>query len=44
MQLLGYNYKAAIGEPLTKLCADAIISWGAKQKKPDVNSSQKRKR
>ena len=26
MQLLGFNYKAAIGEPLTKLCADKISS------------------
>ena len=30
MQLLGFNYKAAIGEPLTKLCADAISSLGKK--------------
>jgi archaellum component FlaC len=28
MQLLGFNYKAAIGEPLTKLCSDAIHSIG----------------
>jgi hypothetical protein len=26
MQLLGFNYKAAIGEPLTHLCANAISS------------------
>lgn len=26
MQLLGFNYKAAIGEPLTQLCANAILS------------------
>jgi hypothetical protein len=26
MQLLGFNYKAAIGEPLTELCAKAILS------------------
>lgn len=26
MQLLGFNYKAAIGEPLTQLCATAILS------------------
>ena len=24
MQLLGFNYKQAIGEPLTEICADAI--------------------
>lgn len=37
MQLLGFNFKAAIGEPLTKLCANALSSLG--QKKP--NSTQK---
>ena len=26
MQLLGFNYKAAIGEPLTKKCAEAIAN------------------
>ncbi|WP_130868432.1 hypothetical protein [Intestinimonas massiliensis (ex Afouda et al. 2020)] len=31
MQLLGFNYKAAIGEPLTQLCANAISSlWNKK--------------
>ena len=30
MQLLGFNYKAAIGEPLTHLCANAIAGWGNK--------------
>lgn len=25
MQLLGFNYKAAVGEPLTQLCANAIL-------------------
>ena len=29
IQLLGFNYKAAIGEPLTQLCANAILSKGA---------------
>lgn len=28
MQLLGFNYKAAIGEPLTKICSEAILAWG----------------
>ncbi len=32
MQLLGFNYKAAIGEPLTQICADAISSIGTKNK------------
>lgn len=31
MQLLGFNYKAAIGEPLTQLCAGAITSLSAKK-------------
>ena len=30
MQLLGFNYKAAIGEPLTQLCATAITKIGNK--------------
>lgn len=28
MQLLGFNYKKAIGEPLTELCAEKIRSFG----------------
>lgn len=28
MQLLGFNYKEAIGEPLTQLCAKSISSLG----------------
>lgn len=32
MQLLGFNYKAAIGEPLTKICANAISNIGNKSK------------
>jgi len=31
MQLLGFNYKAAIGEPLTQICAKAITSMGEKK-------------
>jgi hypothetical protein len=31
MQLLGFNYKAAIGEPLTELCASTILSKVKKQ-------------
>ena len=30
MQLLGFNYKAAIGEPLTEICANAISKLGNK--------------
>lgn len=28
MQLLGFNYKAAIGEPLTELCAEKLKQMG----------------
>jgi len=28
MQLIWFNYKQAIGEPLTKLCADKIAFLG----------------
>ncbi len=34
IQLLGFNYKEAIGEPLTKLCADKIYSLDTKQQRP----------
>ena len=33
MQLLGFNYKEAIGKPLTNLCANAIESVGKKKHK-----------
>ena len=36
MQLLGFNYKAAIGEPLTELCANKI--------KGVANNYQRKKR
>lgn len=32
MQLLGFNYRAAIGEPLTEICANAITNIGQKNK------------
>lgn len=38
MQLVGFNYKVAIGEPLTELCANAIKNMGKKEK---VNSGKK---
>ena len=31
MQLFGFNYKAAIGDPLTKICANAITALGEKK-------------
>ena len=30
MQLLGFNYKKAIGEPLTEICYDKIKSFSVK--------------
>ena len=30
MQLLGFNYHEAIGQPLTKACASAITNWANK--------------
>ena len=32
MQLVGFNYKAAIGEPLTQICANTILNIGNKGK------------
>lgn len=40
MQLLGFNYKAAIGEPLTHICANAISNLGNKNKS-SVNKQKK---
>lgn len=41
MQLLGFNYKAAIGEPLTQICATAITNALNKNK---VNYSAQKKK
>lgn len=43
MQLLGFNYKAAIGEPLTQICANAISNFGNKGKPAQPNSQPKAK-
>lgn len=43
MQLLGFNYKAAIGEPLTQLCANAISSLGNKNSSSTGNRAQHRR-
>lgn len=43
MQLLGFNYKAAFGEPLTQLCANAISKLGTSQKTQN-NSKQNNRR
>lgn len=39
MQLLGFNYKAAIGEPLTQICANAILGLG--KTTPPANGRKK---
>ena len=41
MQLLGFNFKAAIGEPLTQICASAISSLGNKQSKNTGNNKRR---
>ena len=44
MQLLGFNYKAAIGEPLTHLCAEAIENIGKKNHSSNNSKNSNRKR
>lgn len=44
MQLLGFNYKVAIGEPLTQICANAISNLGNKGKNPQSGGQLKNKR
>lgn len=41
MQLLGFNYKTAIGEPLTVLCANSISSLN-KSKMNQINNKNKK--
>lgn len=36
MQLLGFNYKEAIGIPLTKLCAESINKWGIQKSQKKI--------
>lgn len=43
MQLLGFDYKKAIGDPLTDVCADAIRAKLG-QKQPGVNRNDQKKR
>lgn len=43
MQLLGFNYKAAIGEPLTQICANAIANLGNKGKNISPGNQNKGK-
>lgn len=44
IQLLGFNYKEAIGEPLTALCANAINSLGSKQQRPNLQQQKPKKK
>ena len=42
MQLLGFDYKKAIGDPLTDVCADAIrVNLGQKQSHANSNNRKK---
>ncbi|NLL63122.1 MAG: hypothetical protein GX241_02590 [Ruminococcaceae bacterium] len=41
MQLLGFNYKAAIGEPLTKFCAESIEHFSSSVKKKNINKNKR---
>lgn len=41
MQLLGFNYKAAIGEPLTEICSNAISSLGKHNKIITINKNRR---
>lgn len=43
MQLLGFNYKAAIGDPLTQICANAISNIGNKGKAHSSNNPPKKR-
>lgn len=43
MQLLGFNYKAAIGDPLTQICANAISNIGNKGKAHSSNNLPKKR-
>lgn len=43
MQLLGFNYKEAIGEPLTEVCANAIRTKLGGSKLTQQNSSKRGK-
>ena len=42
MQLLEFNYKAAIGEPLTQICSRAILSLTERKNTPVSSSGRKR--
>lgn len=41
LQLLGFNYKKAIGEPLTELCAEKIRGFGNTNNKAQQSNRKK---
>ena len=41
IQLIGFNYKRAIGEPLTEICASRISAFAGKQSAHVPNSTRK---
>jgi len=43
MQLLGFNYRAAIGEPLTILCSEAILSLSKNRNSAGRQNTSKKK-
>ena len=44
MQLLGFNYKEAIGVPLTNLCANTIMNIGQKRISIVITTKRQKKR
>lgn len=44
IQLLGFNYKAAIGEPFTQVCSNKILAWGNTANKSANNPKQLNKK
>lgn len=44
LQLIGFNFKAAIGEPLTRLCADKISRLGGEDNKGSNSTKANRRR
>ncbi|MGP4107383.1 hypothetical protein [Virgibacillus sp. L01] len=40
MQMLGFNYKEAIGEPLTNVCSESIYKLTNSQKSSKQNSKE----
>ena len=43
MQLLGFNFKAAIGDPLTQICADTILNLSNNKNKTSQGRTQNKR-